>query len=139
MQGTKATDAVKFALSDSKCFLIDTAEYYNNEEAVGKGIKESKIPRKDIFLVTKLSTTEGGREGCLKSFHESLRKLDTEYVDLYLIHAPQGGKVLEAYDTMFELKKKNLIRSIGVSNFGVEHLEIIRQSGRPLPSVNQIE
>ena len=73
---------MKFALTGASCFLIDSAEYYNNEEWVGKGIKESKIDRKNVFVVTKLSTTEGGRDGCLKSFQESLRKLDTVYIDL---------------------------------------------------------
>lgn len=65
--------------------------------------------------------------------------MDTGYVDLYLIHAPLSGRVLETYDTMLELKNQGKIRSVGVSNFGIQHLEALEKAGRPLPSVNQIE
>jgi diketogulonate reductase-like aldo/keto reductase len=119
--------------------LFDTAQLYGNEYETGRGLKSSRIPRDQLFITTKLYTTANGRSQVLHSFRESLERLMVDYVDLYLIHAPQGGHVLEAYDTLLELQSKGRIRSVGVSNFGVQHLEAIRRSGRPLPTVNQIE
>lgn len=119
--------------------LFDTAELYQNEFETGQGLIASRLPRDQLFITTKLYTTTGGRRNVLRSFDESLRQLNADYVDLYLIHAPQGGHVLEAYDTLLDLQRQRRIRSVGVSNFGVEHLEAIRRTGRPLPSVNQIE
>lgn len=137
-RGESASNAVSHALK-SGYKMIDTAQYYENETEVGKGIKISGIDRKDVFIVTKVWYTNHGREDCLRSFNDSLKKLDTNYVDLYLIHAPLGGKVLETYDTILELKKQGKIRSVGVSNFGIQHFEALEKAGRPLPSVNQIE
>jgi diketogulonate reductase-like aldo/keto reductase len=119
--------------------LFDTAQLYGNERETGYGLKSSRIPRDQLFITTKLYTTADGRRQVLNSFRQSLQQLMVDYVDLYLIHAPQGGHVLEAYDTLLELQAKGRIRSVGVSNFGVQHLEAIRQSGRPLPVINQIE
>jgi diketogulonate reductase-like aldo/keto reductase len=119
--------------------LFDTAQLYENERETGYGLKSSRIPREQLFITTKLYTTANGRSQVLHSFQQSLQRLMVDYVDLYLIHAPQGGHVLEAYDTLLELQSKGRIRSVGVSNFGVQHLEAIQQSGRPLPAVNQIE
>jgi diketogulonate reductase-like aldo/keto reductase len=119
--------------------LFDTAQLYENERETGYGLKSSRIPREQLFITTKLYTTANGRSQVLHSFRQSLQRLMVDYVDLYLIHAPQGGHVLEAYDTLLELQSKGQIRSVGVSNFGVQHLEAIRNSGRPLPVVNQIE
>lgn len=119
--------------------LFDTAQLYQNEHQTGIGLRLSRIPRKKIFITTKVFTTAGGRTQVLNSFRNSLRALMVDYIDLYLIHAPQGGRVLEAYDTLLELQAAGRIKSIGVSNFGVHHLEAIRRSGRPLPAVNQIE
>ncbi|CAF2992128.1 unnamed protein product [Rotaria sp. Silwood2] len=119
--------------------LFDTAELYENEYETGQGLIASRLPRQQLFITTKLYTTAGGRRKVLQSFEQSLHRLMTNYIDLYLIHVPQGGHVLEAYDTLLELQSLGKIRSVGVSNFGVEHLEVLRQSGRPLPAVNQIE
>ena len=119
--------------------LFDTAQLYENERETGQGLKASRLPREQLFITTKVYTTAGGRGQVLRSFKQSLRQLRVDYIDLYLIHAPQGGHVLEAYDTMLELQSKGRLRSVGVSNFGVHHLEAIRRSGRPLPAVNQIE
>jgi len=119
--------------------LFDTAQLYGNERETGYGLKSSRIPRDQLFITTKLYTTADGRRQVLNSFRQSLQQLMVDYVDLYLIHAPQGGHVLEAYDTLLELQSKGRIRSVGVSNFGVQHLEAIQRSGRPLPVVNQIE
>ncbi|CAF1379990.1 unnamed protein product [Adineta steineri] len=126
------TDAIKLGYP-----LIDTAEIYKNESQFGEAVKKG-IKREEIFLTTKLFTTEGGCEGCQKSFKNSLEQLATDYVDLYLLHAPQGGHVIEVYKEIVKLQKEGKIRSIGVSNFGVEHLEWLKQAGF-VPAVNQIE
>ena len=117
--------------------LFDTAELYRNEAQVGEAVKELGH-RENVFLTTKILRTNDGRRGLRKSLEKSLRKLNTDYVDLYLIHAPQGGHVIEVFDEMMEMKKQGRIRSVGVSNFGVEHLEWLRQAGF-VPTVNQIE
>jgi len=119
--------------------LFDTAQLYENEHETGYALKASRIPRDQFFITTKLYTTANGRSQVLHSFHQSLHRLMVDYVDLYLIHAPRGGHVLEAYDTLLELRSRGRIRSVGVSNFDVQHLESIRRTGRPLPAVNQIE
>jgi diketogulonate reductase-like aldo/keto reductase len=117
--------------------LIDTAELYRNESQVGEAIKKN-IDREQIFISTKLFRTNDGRQGLRKSFHNSLQQLGTNYIDLYLIHAPQGGHVLEVYQEMIQLQNEGRIRSIGVSNFGVQHLQWLKQAGF-VPAVNQIE
>ncbi|CAF0932743.1 unnamed protein product [Rotaria sordida] len=118
--------------------LIDTAELYRNETQVGEAIKNNNINREQIFITTKLFRTNDGRQGLHKSFNNSLQQLNTNYIDLYLIHAPQGGHVLEVYKEMIQLQKEGKIRSIGVSNFGVQHLKWLKQAGF-IPAVNQIE
>lgn len=117
--------------------LFDTAELYRNETEVGKALKENSN-REKCFVTTKILRTNDGRRGLKKSLRKSLRKLDTDFVDLYLIHAPQGANVLQVFDEMTEMKKLGLIRSIGVSNFGVQHLKWLENNGF-LPVVNQIE
>lgn len=119
--------------------LFDTAQLYENEYETGEGIRKSSVPRGQLFITTKVYTTDGGRRQVMNTVRQSLMHLMVDYIDLYLLHAPQGGYVLEAYDTLHELRALGRIRSVGVSNFSVRHLEAIRQSGRPLPAVNQIE
>jgi len=117
--------------------LIDTAEYYGNEADVGAAVKTAGVPREDIFVVTKL--WDHGYDTCMRHFSESFKKLDIGYVDLFLLHHPLQGQNLESYDAMLELKKKGFVKSVGVSNYGVQHLEGLKKAGRPAPSVNQIE
>jgi len=117
--------------------MIDTAEYYGNEADVGAAVKSCGVPREDIFVVTKL--WDHGYDTCMRHFSESFKKLDIGYVDLFLLHHPYQGQNLETYDAMLELKKQGLVKSVGVSNYGVQHLEGLRKAGRPVPSVNQIE
>lgn len=132
-------EAVAWAL-EAGYRLLDTAALYNNEEEVGKAIRESGIPREELYVVTKVWNTEHGRKRTLRAFEESLRKLGLQYVDLYLMHSAMGGKTVETWDAMTELKEKGLIKSIGVANFNIHHLKEL-QSERPdnLPVVNQIE
>ncbi|CAF3564508.1 unnamed protein product [Rotaria sp. Silwood1] len=126
------TDAIRLGYS-----LIDTAELYGNETQVGEAVKKT-IDREQIFITTKIFRTNDGRQGLHKSFNNSLQQLNTNYIDLYLIHAPQGGHILEVYKEMIQLQKEGKIRSIGVSNFGVQHLKWLKQAGF-VPAVNQIE
>jgi len=120
---------------------IDTAAIYGNEEGVGKAIKSSGIERGDIFLTTKLWNSEQGYESTLKAFDTSLKKLGTDYVDLYLIHWPMPSKDLfmETWRAFLKLKEEGRAKSIGVSNFRTADLErIIKESG-VTPVLNQIE
>lgn len=96
--------------------LIDTAQSYGNEEAVGKAIKRSGIPRKDLFITTKVWIQSYGYEGTKKAFEASVKKLQLDYLDLYLIHQPFGD-VYGEWRAMEELYKEGRVRAIGVSNF----------------------
>lgn len=119
--------------------MIDTAMIYRNEESVGQAIQESGIPRSELFVATKLWDSDHGYEQAWRAARESLRKLRLDYVDLYLIHSPNTGKLIETWDALVEIQKAGLARSIGVSNFGPKHLEALVEHKRPLPSVNQFE
>lgn len=120
---------------------VDTAAIYGNEEGVGKGIKSSGVDRKDIFLTTKLWNDEQGYESTLKAFDESLKRLGTDYVDLYLIHWPSPHRelYLDTWKALIKLKEEGRARSIGVSNFCPEHLEKIIGETGVTPVINQVE
>ncbi|MCD2347118.1 aldo/keto reductase [Clostridium guangxiense] len=117
---------------------IDTAAIYGNEEAVGEAIKESSVKREDIFLTSKLWNTEHDYDKALNAFDESLRKLGTDYLDLYLIHWPQKSNT-EPWKALEKLYKEGRIRAIGVSNFKVHHLEELINECDIVPTVNQVE
>ncbi|CAF0859170.1 unnamed protein product [Adineta steineri] len=127
------------AAIDNGYKLIDTAEFYHNEEGVGSGLKQSGKKREDIFIVSKWFPSAQGAKGALKALDHCLKGLQSNYVDLYLFHAPQGGHCAEAYRALLDAKKQGKIRSLGVSNFGVSHLEALAKLGLDKPSVNQIE
>ncbi|TQJ31608.1 aldo/keto reductase [Microbacterium sp. SLBN-146] len=120
---------------------IDTAAIYGNEEGVGAAIAKSGIPRDEIFLTTKLWNDRQGGDEPRAALEESLTKLGVDYVDLYLIHwpAPANGTFVNAWKQLAALNEGEAIRSIGVSNFLVEHLEAIHGETGVLPAVNQIE
>jgi len=136
-EGGAAVKSVEYALSNGYR-MIDTAQYYKNEAEVGQAIKNSGVPREEIYVVTKLSI-KGDVEQSKKTFMESLKKLDTGYIDLYLIHTPAGGHNIDAYKAMMEMQGKGLVKTLGVSNFGYGHLEQFKKAGMPTPVVNQIE
>ncbi|HNP18267.1 MAG TPA: aldo/keto reductase [Fulvivirga sp.] len=139
-------EAVKNALI-SGYRLIDTAAIYGNEEAIGKGIEASGVPREEIIVTTKVWRENLGYEQTNAAFEESLAKLNLNYIDLYLIHWPANAKNYDHWqktnaDTwrkMEELQAEGKIKSIGVSNFWQEHLEALFQTAKVIPSVNQIE
>lgn len=120
---------------------IDTASLYGNEKEVGAAIRDSGVPRKDIYLTTKLWNTDHGRQEAREAFSRSLDRLGLDYVDLYLIHWPQPAvdKYVETWETLIELRSGPELASIGVSNFTEEALtRVIRETG-VIPTLNQIE
>ena len=118
--------------------LIDTAQSYENEEAVGKAIKRSGVPRDQLFITTKLWIQSNGYEGAKKAFEQSLKKLQLDYLDLYLIHQPYGD-VYGEWRAMQELYKAGRVRAIGVSNFHPDRLIDLIIHNEVRPAVNQIE
>lgn len=121
--------------------LIDTALNYENEAEVGEAIRRSGIPREDITLATKLPGRFHGGAEARTGFEQSLSNLGVDYVDLFLIHwpMPRIAKYSETWQTMVQLQKEGLIRSVGVSNFTQEHLNTIIEESGVIPAVNQIE
>lgn len=120
---------------------IDTAQYYENERGVGRAIGDSHVPREEIFLTTKVWNSHQGYEKTLEAFEMSLDKLQTDYIDLYLIHwpTPMFDRYVETYLALEELYRKGRVRAIGVSNFHIEHLERILRECNVVPVVNQVE
>ncbi|PKI85595.1 hypothetical protein MVES1_000279 [Malassezia vespertilionis] len=134
--------AVKWAF-DAGYRHIDSASRYNNEEAVGRAVKEwcaaNNVPREQIFITTKL--WDADQSSVTAAIDESLRKLDMKYIDLYLIHSPEPGieSFLSAWKEMEAAVDAGKVRSIGVSNFDEEHLDALLPNARIKPVVNQIE
>ncbi|PAL14845.1 aldo/keto reductase [Peribacillus simplex] len=118
--------------------LIDTAAVYQNEEAVGRAIKRSGVPREELFITTKLWIQDTGYESTKKAFVRSLDKLQLDYLDLYLIHQPYGN-VYGSWRAMEELYREGKIRAIGVSNFQLDRLIDLSIHNEETPAVNQIE
>ncbi|MED4074495.1 aldo/keto reductase [Priestia endophytica] len=118
--------------------LIDTAAAYMNEEAVGKAIKRSGIPREEIFITTKLWIQDAGYENAKKAFAKSLERLQVNYIDLYLIHQPFGD-VYGSWRAMEELYHEGKSRAIGVSNFYPDRLVDLITHNEVVPAVNQVE
>lgn len=117
---------------------IDTAAAYQNEEAVGRAIKRSGIPREELFITTKLWISNASYEGAKNAFADSLKKLGLDYIDLYLIHQPYND-VYGAWRAMEELYKEGEIRAIGVSNFQSDRLMDLIIHNEIVPAVNQVE
>lgn len=136
--GGEVEKAVKYAL-DVGYRSIDTAAVYGNERGVGKAMRESGIPREDIFLTTKVWNDDQRARRTLAAFDESLNRLETEYVDLYLIHWPVKGCYQETWQEMEKIYQSGRAKAIGVSNFLIPHLEDILRDSQVVPSVNQVE
>ena len=118
--------------------LIDTAQSYENEEAVGRAIKRSSVSRVDLFITTKLWIQSNGYEGTKKAFENSLKRLQLDYLDLYLIHQPFGD-VYGEWRAMQDLYKDGRVRAIGVSNFHPDRLIDLIIHNEIVPAINQIE
>jgi 2,5-diketo-D-gluconate reductase A len=120
---------------------IDTAQMYGNEREVGEGIRQSGVPREDVFVTTKLANDQHGYDEAIRALEGSLRRLGSDYVDLYLIHwpIPRRNKYVETWHAFEKLAADGRARSIGVSNFEPEHLDQLTQHSDTVPAVNQIE
>ena len=117
---------------------FDTAASYLNEEAVGRGIKQSGVAREKLFITTKLWIQRNGYEGAIKAFENSLKRLQLDYIDLYLIHQPCGD-VYGEWRAMEELYQQGKVRAIGVSNFQPDRIMDLMTHNKITPAVNQIE
>ena len=118
--------------------LIDTAAVYKNEEAVGKAVIKSGIPREELFITTKLWIQDTGYENTKRAFEKSLKRLQTDYLDLYLIHQPFGD-IYSSWRAMEDLYNEGKIRAIGVSNFLPDRLLDLILHNKITPAVNQVE
>jgi len=136
--GKETYDAVIHALSKGYRH-IDTAEMYGNEKDVGSAVIDSGIAREEIFITTKLWDSGLGYDHALNAFDVSLKKLNLEYIDLYLIHWPEKGSRREIWSALERIKKEGRSLSIGVSNFAPKHLNEILINANFTPAVNQIE
>jgi diketogulonate reductase-like aldo/keto reductase len=135
----KAYEAVLVALKNGYRH-IDTAMIYNNEEAVGRAIKDSNIPREELFVTTKLWNSDQGYESTKKALETSLDKLGLEYVDLYLIHWFKGYDLMKSsYKAMQEMYHEGKVKALGVSNYNIHHLMALLDYADVLPMVNQVE
>ncbi len=137
-EGDEVENAVKVALENGYRH-IDTAAIYKNERGVGNAIKASGVAREDIFITSKVWNTEQGYSTTLAAFDESLEKLQTDYLDLYLVHWPKGKRSVETWKALEEIYKKGKVKAIGVSNFLVHHLESFLPECNVTPAVNQYE
>lgn len=118
---------------------IDTASLYANEAGVGKAIRESGIPREEIFVTTKVWNDDQGYESTLRAFEKSLSLLQMDYVDLYLVHWAVSGRYLDTWRALETLYADGRVRAIGVSNFQIHHLQQVLEQGEIKPMVNQVE
>ncbi|QSB16145.1 aldo/keto reductase [Natronosporangium hydrolyticum] len=136
IRGEPAYQAVSYALAVGYRHL-DTATMYGNEAEVGRAVRDSGLPREDVFLTTKLQPSDAGRER--RVLDASLRALGTDYLDLWLIHAPpieQDG--VPTWREFLALRDEGLVRSIGVSNYDVDQLDLLATATGELPAVNQV-
>jgi len=146
---------LKDTVVDNGYIHLDTAEMYHTERLIGRALKELNVDRSKLFIASKIMPKDDirrhlpirrlDRAKTIETVHRSLQYLQTEYIDLYLVHSPHsltgdGRDVMEVYETLLELQKEGKIRSVGVSNFGVDHLRTLIEARRlQIPSVNQIE
>ena len=137
-EGDEVINAVKYAL-DYGYLSIDTAAVYRNEVGVGKAIRESGVPRSEIFLTSKVWNSDQGYEKTLKAFDDSLNRLETDYLDLYLIHWPKGDLSVETWKALEKIYAEGRAKAIGVSNFLVHHLQDLLPHATVKPAVNQVE
>ncbi|MFA8451323.1 MAG: aldo/keto reductase [Bacteroidales bacterium] len=137
-EGNQVEEAVTTAL-DAGYIHIDTASIYKNEVGVGRAVKNHDLSREELFITTKLWNTDQGYDQSLKAFESSLKKLDTDYIDLYLIHWAVEGKYKDSWRALEKLYHEGAVRAIGVSNFTETHLLDLMETSEIVPMVNQVE
>ncbi len=140
IEPSRTAEAVRMAF-DAGYRHIDTAQGYGNEEGVGQAVRESGLPREEVFVTTKLINNRHGHDEAIAALDESLQKLGLDYVDLYLIHwpRPHADRYVETWRAFEKILSDGKARSIGVSNFQVPHLERLAAETGTVPAVNQIE
>ncbi len=140
LEAAGAADLVAAAL-DTGYRRIDTAAIYQNETEVGQGIRQSSVPREDIYVTTKIWNDRQGYESTFDAVEESLERLNIEYVDMLLIHwpAPAQDKFVDTWAAFEEVIKTGKVRGIGVSNFHPMHLHRLLEAGGTVPALNQVE
>lgn len=140
LTGSDGVTAMRSAL-EAGYRLLDTAVNYGNEEEVGQALRDSGLPRDEVFLTSKLPGHSHGYADAIASTHESLHKLGVDQLDLHLIHWPNPSvdKYAEAWRALVDLREQGVVRSIGVSNFHAEHLDRIIAETGVTPAVNQLE
>jgi methylglyoxal/glyoxal reductase len=136
--GKEVQQVVQYALSAGYRH-IDTASLYANEQGVGRAVKESGIPRNEIFVTSKVWNPDQGYTNTLRAFDKSIKLLDLDYLDLYLVHWPVKGKFIETWKALEYLYTEGRVRAIGVSNFFRHHLEDLLKRCEVVPMVNQME
>ncbi len=136
--GAETQNAVRYAL-ETGYRAIDTAAIYGNEADVGQAVRESGVPREEIFITTKVWYTDQGYEGTLRAFDQSMKKLKLDYLDLFLIHHYMAPNLKGTWQAMERLYEEKRVRAIGVSNFLGHHLDELLSFARVKPMVNQIE
>lgn len=141
-EGEEVVSAVKTAIRHGYR-SIDTAAAYNNEEGVGQAVAEAilenGLAREDIFITSKVWNSMQGYETALEAFDTSLRKLNVDYLDLFLIHWPVKGKYKDTWRALEKIYREGKVRAIGVSNFNIHHLEDLLADAEVVPTVNQVE
>ncbi len=136
--GEETYNSVRWAL-DAGYRHIDTATIYENEEDVGKAIRESGVPREEIFVTTKVWNDDQRSGKVREGFDLSRKKLGMDVIDLYLVHWPVEGKFVSTYKTLEKFYQEGTVRAIGVSNFLVHHLETLLPQVEVVPAVDQVE
>ncbi|UCH61935.1 MAG: aldo/keto reductase [Fidelibacterota bacterium] len=136
--GSGTENAVQYAF-EAGYRHIDTASLYGNEREVGRAVRNSRIPREEIFITTKLWNSDHGYNRTITACEESLRELNLPYIDLYLIHWPVENLRNETWEAMIALQKDGKCRAIGVSNYTIRHLEELLADSPVVPAVNQVE
>ena len=139
-EGTEVEQSVRWALEIGYRH-VDTAAIYGNERGVGRALRDSGVPRGEVFVTTKVWNDDQrkGHDAVLRAFDESLRRLGMDYVDLYLVHWPVKGKYKEAWRALEKIYAGGRAKAIGVSNFLVHHLDDVVNGAQVVPMVNQVE
>ncbi len=136
--GPDVEQVVQWAL-DAGYRSIDTAAVYGNEAGLGRAIRASGVPREEIFVTTKVWNTDQGYERTLRAFDSSLKHLDMDYLDLYVIHWPVKDTTRDTWRALEKLYRDGRVRAIGVSNFQAHHLRALMEDTEMVPMVNQVE
>lgn len=134
----EANNAVMTALNNGYR-SFDTAQLYNNERILGEAFVNSGVARQELFLTTKVSNLNQGYEQTLKSFEQSLKDLQTDYLDLFLVHWPLKNHFFDTWKAIEQLYETKMVRAIGVCNFHQSHFELLKTRANIKPMINQIE